>query len=296
MSLINKTNNFKSKSIGSLKDYQAFYKYKGERAKQRHKYSYDNKQRFIDEVNQDSQLYNAHLKAKINVTKNRHKIRIVNQFTNLHTTIIIIFSMLSACLSCYGVTKTVSNIWFKACILGLTMILLLGNNIAIQPKLISSLRFNKSLENIVGTSLLAISSLSIFVVSIITNKITLDKLNIQDKFLPWAFTFGFDVAVLGLNFLQYSSAMFDVKDDVKQDLDIQDTNLDIHSSNKDIHSNRRSKVSDINKIIDNAKPGELLEYKQGSNFSSGAWNRTINKRDDVEKINGKYYKKGVANE
>ena len=293
MSLINKTNRFKNNRIGSVKDFKDKYKYDNAIADERYNYSYNNKERYIREVNQDNEIFNAELQAKITKSSNMNKIKIVQDIINLHIPIIILFSTLSSVLSCYGVIlKFRGQPIAQFCVLILTMILLLGVNIGIQPKLIASLRFKKSISNIIGSSVLAIVCVAVFTISIITNKITLNALHITDGLLPWAFTFGFDLSSLGLNFLRYSSALFDVNDNVKSDLnlDIQNNNMDIQPKNKP----RKTYISDINAIIDNAKPGELLEYKQGSKFSSGSWNRALNKRTDVIKVNGKYYKKGAV--
>ena len=222
MSIIKSQNNFKNKNIGSIKDYKDRYSYLNERDVQKYDYNRERKQRRINRTRQDRLLNTEDLKAKIENTKDRNKLKLVKAMTSQHTATVIIFSTISGLLSSIGVGVLVAkngNILGCISVVLLTIIMLLGINMVIQPKLINSLYFKKSLNKYIGCILLGIATIGVFVVSIKTNKVTLDLLNLP-PLLSYAFTLVFDVSVSGLNFLNYQTCMFDVSDKVKNDLGV----------------------------------------------------------------------------
>lgn len=220
MSLIRRHNNFKSKNIGSLKDYQDKYEYLKERNKQKYTYQRERTKQDIDRNKNDRALKKEELLTRICRRTNKLKLILVQELTNTHTVTIIIFSLLSGIMSTIGVLTKVNGGWNKIIVLILTIILMLSNNKVIQPKFINSLLFKKNIENIIGTIILGLVTLGVFYISIITNKETLKLLQLPLE-LSVAFTLAFDLSVLGLNFLHYSTVIFAVKDKVKQDLNLE---------------------------------------------------------------------------
>lgn len=224
MSIIRRNNNFKTKNIGSIKDYQQRYEYMKERNKQRYEYNREKTQQNIDRTKQDRSLKRQNLLIDIERKTNKLKLKLIKELTNLHALTVVIFSILSGTMSAIGVVNKVNGMWSKFVVVSLTIILMLANNKAIQPKFINSLLLKKSLENIIGTVTLGIVTLGVFYISIITNRETLKLLELPIE-LSIAFTLAFDFSVLGLNFLHYSTIIFNVKDKVKQDLNLEDKPL-----------------------------------------------------------------------
>lgn len=224
MSLIRRNNNFKSKNIGSLKDYQDKYEYLKERNKQKYTYQRERTKQDIDRNKNDRTLKKEELLTRICRRTNKLKLVLVKELTNTHTVTIITFSLVSGIMSAIGVLTKVNGVWNKIIVLILTIILMLSNNKAIQPKFINSLLLKKNIENIIGSVILGVVTLGVFYISIITNKETLKLLQLPLE-LSFAFTLAFDLSVLGLNFLHYSTVIFDVKDKVKQDLNLVDKSV-----------------------------------------------------------------------
>lgn len=218
MSIIKRSNNIKSNKIGSIKDYRERYNYLNERDKQRYEYQRENTERLIERVKNDRVLNGEKLKAQIETYKDRNKTSLVKSMTNTHNITVILFSIISGILSSVGVAYMVGGLTLGGIsIILLTIIMLIANNVAIQPILINSLYFNKSINKYIGVILLGISTLGVFTVSVITNNVTLRMLHLNN-ILSYAFTFVFDVSVVGINFLHYQTCLFDVNNKVKEDL------------------------------------------------------------------------------
>ena len=259
MSIIKSTNTFKNKNIGSVKDYKDRYNYLNERDIQKYDYKRNKKDRNIQRTKQDRLLNTEDLKARIENTKDRNKLKLVKTMTNNHTITVITFSIISGLLSSIGVGVTViknGNIFGCISVVLLTIIMLLGINIVIQPKLINSLYFKQSINKYIGCILLGIASIGVFVVSIKTNKVTLDLLNLP-PILSYAFTLVFDVSVTGLNFLNYQTCMFDVSDKVKNDLGVNEQPIPTPQPKAYIETNSDNIIGF--KRNDNIKTAEKVE-------------------------------------
>lgn len=259
MSIIKSTNTFKNKNIGSVKDYKDRYNYLNERDIQKYDYKRNKKDRNIQRTKQDRLLNTEDLKARIENTKDRNKLKLVKAMTNNHTITVITFSIISGLLSSIGVGVTViknGNIFGCISVVLLTIIMLLGINIVIQPKLINSLYFKQSINKYIGCILLGIASIGVFVVSIKTNKVTLDLLNLP-PILSYAFTLVFDVSVTGLNFLNYQTCMFDVSDKVKNDLGVNEQPIPTPQPKAYIETNSDNIIGF--KRNDNIKTAEKVE-------------------------------------
>lgn len=282
MSIIKSTNNFKNKNIGSVKDYKDRYNYLNERDTQKYDYKRNKKDRNIQRTKQDRLLNTEDLKARIENTKDRNKLKLVKAMTNNHTITVVTFSVISGLLSSIGVGVTViknGNIFGCISVVLLTIIMLLGINIVIQPKLINSLYFKQSINKYIGCILLGIASIGVFVVSIKTNKVTLDLLNLP-PILSYAFTLVFDVSVTGLNFLNYQTCMFDVSDKVKNDLGVNEQPLltpqpkaYIEDKNENIIGFKRNDniktAEKVEQYINNLEVGEPIIIKDiGANYST----------------------------
>lgn len=220
MSIIKQSNIFKNNKIGSVKDYKDKYDYLNQRDEQKYNYKRNNKQRTIERTKQDKLINTENLKANIENTRNRNKLKLVKEMTNTHKLVVALFSIISGLLSSIGVANIVGvNTLSGRSIILLTIIMIYGNNSMIQPKFINSLHNKKSIEKYIGSIILGVTTLGVFYISIRTNKVTLDLVNLPSD-LSIAFTFVFDLSVLGINFLHYDTCLFNVQDKVKKDLGI----------------------------------------------------------------------------
>lgn len=267
MSIIRKSNNFKTKQIGSVKDYKDKYDYLNQRDEQIYGYKRNNKQRTIERVKQDKELNLETLKADIENKKNRNKLKLVKLMTQTHPFIVALFSIISGILSSIGIASIVGiNTLGGISIIILAIIMIYGANAVIQPTFINSLDNKPSIKNYIGSALLGIVMIGVFYVSCRTNKKTLDLVNLPAD-LSLAFTFVFDVSVLGLNFLHYSICLFNVKDRVKKDLGI-------------IEEQQEQKITRQLPVIIEKEPTNIIGFTGSSNTKTS--DKIINYLDSLQ--------------
>ena len=179
----------------------------------------------------------------IRKSRNKGKIKMIKKDTsNIKTNIInVIFSIISGILSCVGIFLTYDNNIIFGLLFGILMCAVTtSNSCYIQLKMFDIMRLKRN--NHVKTTLIGyiVACTSCLVISLITNKITMDKLlyycNLNDVYkmiLSVTFTLLFDIVPLLNNSIRYNFNMCLYNEDTNKLLDNQEEKKEDETKKED---------------------------------------------------------------